>query len=96
LKEKDEVPGWLKGEHESMHRGQLVKEKAIVTKLFIMETITDFEIISGGRISFGKSARDCNIYLLAAKQNSPTGTANDVLTLSFKHLVAVHCKANPF
>jgi hypothetical protein len=68
LKEKDEVPGYcLKGEHDCMHRGQLVKEKAIVTKLFIIETISDFEKNSGGRISFGKSARDCNIYILAAK-----------------------------
>jgi hypothetical protein len=70
LKENDEVPGCPKGEHVCMHRGQLVKEKAIVNKLFIIETISDFEIISGGRISFGKSARDCNIYLLATKQLS--------------------------
>jgi hypothetical protein len=53
-----------------MHQGQLVNEKAIVNELFIIETISDFEIISGERISFGKSARDGNIYLLAAKQLS--------------------------
>jgi hypothetical protein len=70
LKENDEVPGCPKGEHVWMHRGQLVKEKAIVNELFIIETISDFEIISGGRISFGKSGRDGNIYLLAAKQLS--------------------------
>jgi hypothetical protein len=53
-----------------MHRGQLVKENDIVNELFIIDTISDFEIISGGRISFGKSARDGNMYLLAAKQVS--------------------------
>jgi hypothetical protein len=68
LKENDEVPGCPKGEHVCMHQGQLVKENDIVNKLFIIETISDFEIISGGRISFRKSARDGNIYLLAAKQ----------------------------
>jgi hypothetical protein len=36
----------------------------------MIETISDFEIISGGRISFGKSARDGSIYLLATKQLS--------------------------
>jgi hypothetical protein len=70
LKKNDGVPGCPKGEHICMHRGQLVKEKAIVNELFIIETISDFELISGGRISFGKSARDGNIYLLAAKQLS--------------------------
>jgi hypothetical protein len=70
LKENDKVPGCPKGEHDCMHRGQLVKEKAIVNELFIIKTISDFEIISGGRISFGKSARDCNIYLLATEQLS--------------------------
>jgi hypothetical protein len=79
-----------------MHRGQLVKENDIVNKLFIIKTISDFEIISGGRISFGESAQDCNIYIYWRQNNSPTGTANDVLTLSFEHRVAVHCKANPF
>ncbi len=78
-----------------MHRGQLVKENDIVNELFIIETISDFEIISGGRISFGKSARDCNIYLLAAKQLSHRYYVNDVLTLSFEPLVAVRCKENP-
>jgi hypothetical protein len=70
LKENDEVPGCPKGEHDCMHRGQLVKENDIVNELFIIETISDFEIISGGRISFGKSAQDGNIYLLATKQLS--------------------------
>jgi hypothetical protein len=64
LKEKDKVPGCPKGEHDCMHRGQLVKEKAIKNELFIIE------MISGGRISFGKSARDGIIYLLATKQLS--------------------------
>jgi hypothetical protein len=71
LKENNKVPGYPKGEHVCMHQGQLVKEKAIVYELFIIETISDFEIISGGRISFGKSAREWQyIYLLAAKQLS--------------------------
>jgi hypothetical protein len=70
LKEMDEVPGCPKGEHVCMHRGQLVKEKAIVNELFIIKTISDFEIISGGRISLGKSVRDGNICLLATKQLS--------------------------
>jgi hypothetical protein len=70
LKENNEVSGCPKGEQVCMHRGQLVKEKAIVNELFIIERISDFEIISGGRISFGKSAQDGNIYLLAAKQLS--------------------------
>jgi hypothetical protein len=78
-----------------MHRGQLVKENDIVNELFIMEKISDFEIISGGRISFGKSARDRNVYLLAAKQLSRRYYVNDVLTLSFEPLVAVRCKPNP-
>jgi hypothetical protein len=95
LKEKDEVSGCPKGEHDCMHQGQLVKGKAIVNELFIIITISDFEIISGGRISFGKSARDCNIYLLATKKISHR-YCDDILTLSFEHLVAVHCKANPF
>jgi hypothetical protein len=56
LKENDEVPACPKGEHDCMHGGQLVKENDIVNELFIIETISDFEIISGGRISFGKSA----------------------------------------
>jgi hypothetical protein len=68
LKNNDKVPGCPKGEHVCMHRGQLVKENDIVNKLFIIETTSDFEIISGGRISFGKSARDGSIYLLATKQ----------------------------
>jgi hypothetical protein len=72
LKENDEVPGCPKGEHICMDRGQLVKEKAIVNELFIIETISDFEIISGGRISFGNSAPDGNLYLLATKQLSHT------------------------
>jgi hypothetical protein len=89
LKEKDEVPGCPKGEHVCMHRGQLVKEKAILNELFIIETISDFEIISGGRISFGKKrARLQHFYW--RQNDSPTGTANEVLTLSFGHLVAVH------
>jgi hypothetical protein len=70
LKENDKVPGCPKGGNVYMHRGQLVKEKAIVNELFIIETISDFEIISGGRISFGKSARDGIVYLLATKQLS--------------------------
>jgi hypothetical protein len=71
LKEKDKVPGCPKGEqHVCMHRGQLVKEYDIVNELFIIETISDFKIISGGRISFGKSTRDANIYLLPTKQLS--------------------------
>jgi hypothetical protein len=95
LKENDEVPGCPKGEHGCMHRGQLVKENDIVKELFIIEKISDFEIISGGRISFGKSARDRNIYLLAAKQLSHRYYVNDVLTLSFEPFVAVRCKPNP-
>jgi hypothetical protein len=68
LKENDKVPGCPKGGNVYMHQGQLVKEKAIVNELFIIETISDFEIISGGRISFGKRAGDGIVYLLAAKQ----------------------------
>jgi hypothetical protein len=71
LKENDKVPGCPKREHDYMHRGQVVKENDIVNELFIIETISDFEIISGGRISFGKSAQDCNTYILAAKQLPP-------------------------
>jgi hypothetical protein len=44
LKEKDKVPGCPKGEHVCMHQGQLIKEKAIVNELFIIETISDFEL----------------------------------------------------
>jgi hypothetical protein len=94
LKENDEVPGCPKGEHGCMHGGQLLKENDIVNELFIIKTISDFEIISGGRISFGKSARDCNIYLLAAKQFSHRYYVNDILTLSFEPLVAVRCDSN--
>ena len=57
-----------------MHRGQLVKDNDIVNELVIIETISDFEIISGGRISFGKSARDCKINIYWRQNNSPTGT----------------------
>jgi hypothetical protein len=95
LKEKEEVPGCPKGEHDCMHQGQLVKENDIVNDLFIIETISDFEKISGGRISYGKSARDCNIYLLAAKQLCHRYYVNDVLTLSFEPFVAVRCDPNP-
>jgi hypothetical protein len=70
LKENDKVSGCPKEEHDCMHQGQLVKENDILNKLFIIETLSDFEIISGGRISFEKSARDGNICLLAAKQLS--------------------------
>jgi hypothetical protein len=70
LKENNKVPGCPMGEQVCMHQGQLVREKAIVNELLIIKTILDFEIISGGRICFGESARDCNIYLLAAKQLS--------------------------